>query len=180
MMKILIDDGMQIKIGTGIGKYSQYLYDELKKALSNNDEVDLLSFSPRNNSRKELNRLNYLLYLNSKKFRNKCHSVDIVHFTNYALPLLRKKSVKYAVTIHDLTSFIHPETLPFIYRLYNRISIKYAIKHSDIIFTVSKSIKKEIEQRFTKYTEKVYVAYPGLYDEYEAVNYEEKKYRAIN
>lgn len=29
-MRILIDDGMQIKVGTGIGKYSLYLYKELK------------------------------------------------------------------------------------------------------------------------------------------------------
>lgn len=32
-MRILIDDGMQIKVGTGIGKYSLYLYKELKKHL---------------------------------------------------------------------------------------------------------------------------------------------------
>ena len=30
-MKILIDDGMQIDVNTGIGKYTKYLYNYLKK-----------------------------------------------------------------------------------------------------------------------------------------------------
>lgn len=29
-LKLLIDDGMQISLGTGIGKYSQYLYEALR------------------------------------------------------------------------------------------------------------------------------------------------------
>ena len=40
-MRILIDDGMQIKVGTGIGKYSLYLYKELKKHLEKKDSVEV-------------------------------------------------------------------------------------------------------------------------------------------
>lgn len=42
-MRILIDDGMQIKVGTGIGKYSLYLYKELK-TFRKKDSVELLQF----------------------------------------------------------------------------------------------------------------------------------------
>ena len=81
-MRVLIDDGMQIKVGTGIGKYSEYLYNELKKRLYGNDEVILSSFSPDKGNRKISNRVQYLLYINSKKFRDKCQGADIVHFTS--------------------------------------------------------------------------------------------------
>lgn len=169
-MKILIDDGMQIKVGTGIGKYSRYLYDELKKALSDKDEVNLLSFSCKKGERRIFGRIRYLLYINSKEFRDKCKDADVVHFTNYAIPVFRIKGVKYAVSVHDLVSFIYPETLPRIYGIYSRWSIKYAVKHADVVFTVSESVKREIIQRFKRYEGKVKVAYPGLYDEYSTDN----------
>ena len=165
-MRILIDDGMQIKVGTGIGKYSRYLYDELKKALSNKDEVKLLTFSSPKIECKVFSRIRYLLYINSKEFRDKCKDADVVHFTNYAIPVFRKNGVKYAVTVHDLVSFVHPETLPRIYGVYSRWSIKYAVKHADMVLTVSEAVKIEIIQRFRHYEGKVKVAYPGLYDEY--------------
>ena len=163
-MKILIEDGMQIKVGTGIGKYSQYLYNELKKALPDTDEVELLSFSPEKNGWKIFHRIKYLLYINSKKFRDKCKDADIVHFTNFVIPIFRQKGVKYAVTIHDLTAFAYPETLPPVFGIYSRMNIRYAMKHADVVFTVSESIKKELIQKFAEYKEKINVAYPGLYE----------------
>ena len=52
-MRILIDDGMQIKVGTGIGKYSLYLYKELKKHLEKKDSVELLQFDKGSSSKKQ-------------------------------------------------------------------------------------------------------------------------------
>lgn len=57
-MRILIDDGMQIKVGTGIGKYSLYLYKELKKHLEKKDSVELLQFDKGSSSKKQ-GRLKY-------------------------------------------------------------------------------------------------------------------------
>ena len=64
-LKLLIDDGMQISLGTGIGKYSQYLYE----AFSRRDDidVDLISWKPASSSRKS-NRFDYLKYVNSGAF----------------------------------------------------------------------------------------------------------------
>ena len=148
MMKILIDDGMQIKVGTGIGTYSLDLFNLLDKVLGKED-VAVSDFDKIKKSR-VLSRLHYLLYINSKKYIKKCEEYDVVHFTNFAIPFRRSKKVKYAVTIHDMAAFLYPESLSFAYRLYNRFCIKYSIKKADIVTTVSNSVKMEIEKLFPK------------------------------
>lgn len=164
-VRILIDDGMQINVGTGIGKYSLYLYNELKRVLPSCDSVELSQFTSEC-SGKKAGRLKYLFYINSKDFLDKCKDKEIVHFTNYAMPIRRNKNTKYIVTIHDLASFLYPKTLPLIYAIYNRWCIQYAIRHSDAILTVSNSVKEEIVHRFPKISNKVRVAYPGVYEEF--------------
>lgn len=148
MMKILIDDGMQIKIGTGIGTYSLNLLNSLKKALGQ-ENVDVLDFDKIKKSRKA-SRFLYLLYINSKAYRKKCEEFDMVHFTNFAIPVRRSNKVKYAVTIHDMVAFLYPKSLSFMYRIYNRLCIKYSIKKADMVTTVSNSVKTEIEKKFPK------------------------------
>ena len=60
-MKILIDDGMQIDVNTGIGKYTKYLYNYLKK-----NKIDVSLKMHHNNSKKKtLGRIKYLLKINS-------------------------------------------------------------------------------------------------------------------
>lgn len=164
-MKILIDDGMQIKVGTGIGKYTKYLYEYLNITKKKDDVIDLIQFDKKTTSKK-FGRLKYLIYINSKKYKRICANYDIVHFTNYAMPVFKSKNVKYAVTIHDLASFLHPETFSKLYGLYSKFTIRWAIKHADILFTVSESVKKEIIEKWPYVACKVHVAYPGLYEEF--------------
>lgn len=164
-MKILIDDGMQIKVGTGIGKYTKYLYEFLKKSKNEEDIIDLVQFD-KSTSSKKAGRLKYLLHINSKSYRDQCSGYDIIHYTNYAMPLIKSSRVKYAVTIHDLASFFYPDTFSILYRFYSRFIIKWAIKHADILFTVSESVKKEIIEKWPNSSDKVHVAYPGLYEEF--------------
>ena len=102
----------------------------------------------------------------SNKFKKKCGQYEVVHFTNYAMPFRKNRKTKYAVTIHDLASFIHPESLPTMYRLYNQFIVKLAIKNADQILTVSESVKNEIIERWPM--AKVKVAYPGLYSEFDS------------
>ena len=164
-MKILIDDGMQIKVGTGIGKYTKYLYEFLNKSKNEEDIIDLVQYD-KGTSSKKAGRLKYLLHINSKSYRDQCSGYDIIHYTNYAMPLIKSSRVKYAVTIHDLASFFYPDTFSILYRLYSRFIIKWAIKHADILFTVSESVKKEIIEKWPNSSDKVHVAYPGLYEEF--------------
>lgn len=164
-MKILIDDGMQIKVGTGIGKYTKYLYDYLIKSKNDNDSIELVQFDKGTSSKKG-GRLKYLLHINSKQYRALCVDYDIVHYTNYAMPIIRAKGVKYAATIHDLASFLYPDTFSKLYGLYSRLTIRWVVKHADILFTVSESVKAEIIEKWPKAASKIHVAYPGLYEEF--------------
>lgn len=147
-MKILIDDGMQIKVGTGIGTYSLDLLNSLKKVLGQ-ENAAVSDFDKTKRSRKA-SRLFYLLHINSKAYIKKCEEFDIVHFTNFAIPFRRSKKVKYAVTIHDMVAFLCPKSLNPAYRVYNKFCIRYSIKKADIVTTVSNSVKTEIEKLFPK------------------------------
>lgn len=160
-MKILIDDGMQIDVKTGIGKYTKYLYEYLKK-----NEIDVKLKEHHNNSKKKIfGRIKYLIKINSNQYKKESKQFDIIHFTNFVIPFRRNKNIKYAVTIHDLVCLKYEKTLPFLYRFYSKFTTKYSIKHSDMIFTVSESVKKEICDIFPNYANKIVVGYPGLYDE---------------
>lgn len=164
-MRVLIDDGMQVKVGTGIGKYSLYLYQSLKRKLGSKDNVDIVD-SEQKGSQK-LKRLKYMLDINSLEYRRKCEQYDVVHYTNYAIPFRRSKKVKYVVTVHDLASFLYPNSLPRLYRIYSRFIIRYAMKHADAILTVSNSVRREINAFFPKAAKKTYAVYPGHYAEIE-------------
>lgn len=163
-MRILIDDGMQIRQGTGIGKYSENLY----QSLSENDglQVEKGIYEPSYGS-SSYERLKYMLYINSRSYRNLIKKFNIVHYTNYAMPFFKVKRIKYVVTIHDLVSYIYPKTLPSSYRLYSRFIIRHSFKYADKIITVSNSVKDEMKQIFPQYAEKVEVIYPGINKEIE-------------
>jgi len=164
-VKLLIDDGMQVSVGTGIGKYTLYLHNTVKQILNEQGHVDLLQFD-KGTSGKKGGRLKYLMHINSKAYLKKCEKYDVVHYTNYAMPFRRSKKIKYVVTIHDLSSFLYPETLPFVYRLYSQAVIHYAIRYADVVLTDSYAAQKEIAEKWPNYACKVKVAYPGIYDEF--------------
>lgn len=165
MMKIMIDDGMQVNVGTGIGKYTLYLFNSLRNALKDDNKVDLYQYNNLGMS-KGKGRLNYLLHINSRSYRKMCKDYDVIHYTNYAIPFFRLKDTKYVVTIHDLASFKHPESLPRTYKIYSHFIINYSMKHANVVLTVSQAIKNEINEKWPEYSDKVVVAYPGLYDEF--------------
>lgn len=165
-MRVLIDDGMQIKVGTGIGKYTLYLYDAIKAELSEDDVLELFQFD-KGNASKSKGRLAYLREINSAKYRKMTASYDVIHYTNYAMPFLKNKKSKYIVTIHDLASYLYPKSVSFAYRIYNQLIIRHAIRSADVILTVSESVKSEICQKWPSAQRKIKVAYPGLYFEFD-------------
>ncbi len=155
-MKILLDDGLQASVGTGIGSYAT----ALAAALSALDDtlVTAESFSARQNRR--LGRLSYLRYLESRAYREKLTGFDAVLYANYAMPQKCPRSVLSVVTVHDLTAFSHPETLPRTYAIYNRHMVRRALARADVVLTVSDSIKREIEEAFPKRKAKLLRIYP--------------------
>lgn len=158
-MNILLDDGLQLHIKTGIGSYAQYLGEAL--ATLPDTTVTREDFAPAGGRRAA--RLSYLKHLNSAAYREKLAAFDVVHYANYALPKKHLPHTAVAVTVHDLTAFSHPETLPRAYALYNRFMVRRAMKHADIIFTVSNAMGEEICARFPRAAKKVMAVHPGHY-----------------
>jgi len=156
---------------SGIGYYTY----EIVKRLVNNNKYEfygnIFNFMGRNNF--ELIDLDYDLVINKnipygiyrriwkyisfeyeKLFHN---NVDINHFFNYIVP--PKVSGKVIDTIHDLgfvycPQFLNKKNLARIKR-----DINYSIERSDIIVTVSNSVKNEIIKEFNIDSEKIKVVY---------------------
>lgn len=182
-MRVLIDDGMQVKVGTGIGKYSKYLYQSLQRKLGDKNSVDLVD--SRQIGTQKMKRLKYMFHINSSAYRKNCEQYDIVHYTNYAIPFRRSKKVKYIVTVHDLASFLYPDSLPKLYKIYSHFVIRYAMKHADAILTVSHSVKEEISTFFPEAIDKTFAIYPGHYAEIERkdkneVTFNDEKLKQLN
>ena len=160
-MKILLDDGLQLSVGTGIGGYARALGDAL--AALPGVTLTREDFAPTGKRRRA--RLAYLKYLNGAAYRQGLADIDVVHYANYAMPKKLPAHVVSAVTVHDLASFSHKNTLPPLYAAYNRFMIRRAVKHADIIFTVSRSTAQEIKARFPAAAARTVVAYPGHHGE---------------
>lgn len=160
-MKILLDDGLQLSVGTGIGGYAK----ALGEALDAMPDVALTreNFTPAGKRRRA--RLAYLKYLNSAAYRQALSGLDVVHYANYAMPKKLPPHVISAVTVHDLAAFSHKSTLPLLYGAYNRFMIRRAVKRADVIFTVSESTKREIAARFPRAAARTVSVYPGHHTE---------------
>jgi len=166
-IKIVLEDGFAIQKGAGIGQHTLNLSHQLRK-FPEIDSVQLMEkpFLSRISSA-SLRRALYIAWLNSglqMVLRRK--RVDIIHFTNYLIPVLRLSKAKYVVTIHDLTAWRFPETLPRAYVSYIKWAISHAVKTADLICTVSDAVKKEIVELFNIDEEKVQTCYSGVSKEF--------------
>lgn len=158
-IRVLLDDGMQIERGTGIGKYSEHL----GRALEAFDgvKVDYACFDHGDDRRNA--RLSYLKHINSAAFRAEAERHDLCIFTNYAMPFMKLKTAT-AVTVHDLAVFDCPDALPKLYLPYGRVMINNAVRRADAVVTVSETMAKDIRSRYPRAAAKVAWAWPGVYD----------------
>lgn len=157
---ILIEDGFSIQKGTGIGYYTINLFDLLKNHSKLSDvhliEKEVLSKI----SSPILRRIFYTVWLNTwfQLYARKLNP-KVVHFTNYLIPLLRLSRAKYVVTVHDLTAWRFPETLPPSYVAYLKKVIPRALISADLIFTDSNAVKDEILKYFQINSGKIRTVY---------------------
>lgn len=161
-MRVFIDDGMRISLGTGIGKYTQNLYESLCRL----DSVDaeLSDFTPTAKKR-VLKRIQYLVHINSFAFFKKMGQYDVVHFCGQFFPFLKNKKTKYIATVHDLVAFKNPESLKPLSRVISKFKIARIVKNADVVLTVSESVKNELVNTFPEYEQKFYAIYPGNYND---------------
>lgn len=156
-----MDDGLQLRYGTGIGRYTQYLFDELQKR--KDITVELTDYIEKNHS-KTKERLRYLQYINSNKYRRASKKYDVIHYTNFVIPFCRSRATHYVATVHDLTAFLQPQAMSRMASLYYRMMIRYTIKHADMIITVSKAVRNEIMRMFPNVATPIEVCYSGVYE----------------
>jgi glycosyltransferase involved in cell wall biosynthesis len=169
-MRIVID-GRWIK-QTGIGRYLQKTLSCLLELDKKNTYLllvrscDLPDIKLRAKNL-ELIKADYPWYglAEQSKFLNLINSLkpDLVHFTNFNMPLMYKG--KFVVTIHDLTllnfkNINKQKILPSLYYVKDlamRKVLKKAASDSFAIFTPTKFIKKQIVQKYKLDSSKVIV-----------------------
>lgn len=87
-------------------------------------------------------------------------SVDVFHIPHYNAPwFLPKNSV---VTVHDLTQFIFPEFFGRIKPIAAKIVLKNALKKAGRIIADSESTKRDLEDHYPQFADKIKVIYPGI------------------
>ncbi len=157
----------------GIGRYSKKLITHLQKHDNENeyfiflqeDQYNKISFNNKNfhkilanfkiYSLKEQLLFPFLLYK---------YKLDLVHFVNFNVPILYFK--KFIVTIHDLITHNKKKDsskLPFILfyikKIIYKFIIRWAVKFSKKIITVSNYTKKTIINKFNVNPKKIIVIY---------------------
>lgn len=157
-LNILLDAGpSKSKKPSGIGQHAYNLYLSLKK-ISN---CRISTYEYLNHIPPVVKRFSYQIIANLEYIKFK---YNILHFLTHYVPFTKTDSKK-VVTIHDLIPFRFPETIPTLWRSYNRKTTKQSIERSNAIITLSTFVKDEILNIFPYIDEKkIFVCGGGLRD----------------
>lgn len=178
-MRIGIDARFFGPIGKGLGRYTQKLIENLEKIDSKNEYFVFLrrenfsQYEPSNPNFKKV-LADYKWYGFSEQiffpFLLWKHSLDLVHFPHFNVPLLYRKPI--IITIHDLI-LLHFPTLrgttldPLRYKLKflaYRLAISSAIGRARRVITVSEFTKNDILKHYRTEKEKITVTYESADD----------------
>jgi glycosyltransferase involved in cell wall biosynthesis len=92
-------------------------------------------------------------------------AVDVYHGPAVFLPLI-KLGYRTVVTIHDLVSFLFPETVPRKYALYMRLMTRLAVRSADRIIAVSGATRDDLTRVLRVPEEKVVVIHEAVAPEF--------------
>jgi glycosyltransferase involved in cell wall biosynthesis len=163
MHKIVIDARMINN--SGIGTYLQNMISNLTKnyeltLLGNKNE--LANFP----SFKELEIIDFHnpIYSISEQFTapEKISACDIFISPHYNIPIFPIKAKKRIVIIHDVYHLAFQEELSVAQKIYSKIMMKFAVRLSDRIITVSQFSKSEILKYLNIKESKINVVYFGF------------------
>ena len=193
-MKRILIDGRWIK-QTGIGRYVENILAEMIRinAKSNAKYQFILLIRPEDRSAIsfslkgiEVIETNILWYTPQEQLLlpnliDKAKP-DLVHFTNFNIPLSYRKP--FVVTVHDLTMLRFKNIrggmlAPFTYSLKDivmRHVLKTSIVRSRVVFTPSKYVKDDIMQHYRVKPEKLMVTYNAVNSTWKQAKVDLKKY----
>jgi glycosyltransferase involved in cell wall biosynthesis len=77
--------------------------------------------------------------------RLRAHRTDVYHGPAVFLPHV-KLGFRTVVTIHDLVSFLFPETVPRRYSLYMRLMTRLAVRSADRVIAVSEATRRDLQR----------------------------------
>lgn len=160
-MKILINEGLSTLSNlTGIGNVSYNLWKHLNKiTICDITNYKYLRIVPR-----LIRRQIYILITNLQNIVN--NKYDIIHYLNYYTPRPFGKA-KQVTTIHDMTAFLHPNTLPRLYLYYIKRAIIKSLNRNSAIIVPSNSIKNDLLSTFTFIDESmIHVCFNGVNENY--------------
>lgn len=89
------------------------------------------------------------------------HPVDVLFVPAHTLPLLRPKSIKSVVTVHDLGYEYLPQYHQFPHKLWLTYFTEYAVHNADALIAVSEATKADLITKFNVDSTKVNVVYEG-------------------
>ncbi len=168
--------------GTGLGKYTEKLIENLQIIDSNNSYCIFLRKSnwdflklQNSNFKKVLADINWYSFEEQIKMAGifSSQNLDLLHIPHFNAPIFYRK--KFIVTIHDLIhhNFTQESTTtknPLIYKIKRgayKITIGNAIKKSVKIITPSKHIREELVETFRINKSKISVIYEAAEEEYQ-------------
>lgn len=178
-MRIGIDISQLAYPKTGVANYLEHLVDALVEADKKNEYV--LFFS---SLRKEFPISNFKFPINSPKVQikifkipptildllwNKLHIMPIESFigpvdlfitSDWTEPPTKK--AKKATIVYDLIVYKYPEETDKKIIETQKRKLKWVKKESDLIFTISESSKKDVEENLGMPGSKIKVIYPGV------------------
>lgn len=93
----------------------------------------------------------------------KKYKINLFWGTQHVLPLIKDKSLKKVLTIHDLVCYEYPETMSKYNKIINKLLLPYSVKSADEIIAVSNSTKEGILKNFeSSVGDKVSVIYEDV------------------
>lgn len=160
MSKVIIEDEYALINKTGIGRYTQNLMQILNDKnvkYKNFDKSFLKIFY----SNPYLKQLSYLIWFNLfvplyLLFQEKG---TILLSTNFFLPFIKLKKIKYITVIHDIRLFKTPNEVSFLGGYLFRLRTRHALKIADSVIAVSETVKQEIINTFHYSKDKIFVVY---------------------
>lgn len=166
MGRILLNGLHYEKNGAGISKYTKML---LQTFIEEKYDVDILI---RNEFKHEFKHDNVIAAenrINGSKDRIIYEQVkavtmyknyDLIHFPDYATPVLYKKSK--IATIHDMAMHTMKDKYTLMQNVTKNIFLKDTIKHAEKLICVSEFAKKELLRYYPKVEDKIKVIYEGI------------------
>jgi len=108
---------------------------------------------------------------NLNKYAKK-HNIDLMFVPVYSKPLMKNRSMKYVITIHDLQALHYPQYFSKVKNMWLKFAWKQCAKTADKIIAISNFVKMDIEKRLGIESGKISVIYNPIVKTEREINFD--------